>query len=718
MTQGDLAARLRAMFAEELEDQIREANEHLLILERDPANGEELRSLFRVMHTLKGAARSANVLDVERLCHRLEGMLAGARDATRALTRAELDLLFAGVDQLTAASAQLRSELAPQPVEEEVPVVEPDVVVPESGEEIPAPVRAEPARESGIRVGQDRVDSLFGVANRLLILAAQIDAQPDQVEQMHDAATRAASAWSRLRRELMVQRPAHSAEVDRDLAALDDAIELLRKDSVALLGDSLRTTRDLERVSSDISRGVRELRMRPFADAVVDLPRAVRDVATSTGKQVRLEVQGEDVQADRAVLTQVHDALLHLVRNAVDHGIELPATRRARGKPEEGVIRIRAELVGDRITVTVSDDGAGLDIAAIRRRLAERGEDVRVDDRTIARRLFLGGTSTRESATDISGRGVGLDAVRAAAERVRGSVDVSWTLGAGTTFSIEAPLTLATVRVVLARVGKASIAIPAAYIDRLTRIPVEELRLVEGRLALETRGAPAIVASLASVLGPPLVDRPASGVVQLVLVRVGDRRIAFRVDELLDEMEVVVRPIRARGRVAVPHLTGAAMLASGTVALVLNVAAAMATALGLPGEQMLAPQDKDRAAPRRRVLVVDDSITTRTLEASVLEAAGYEVMTAVDGADGWRVLQERGADLVVSDVEMPRMDGLQLTEALRASSRFRETPVILVTALESAEHRARGLEVGADAYLAKSSFEQQSLLNTVRELLD
>jgi len=245
----------------------------------------------------------------------------------------------------------------------------------------------------------------------------------------------------------------------------------------------------------------------------------------------------------------------------------------------------------------------------------------------------------------------------------------------------------------------------------------DSLQVVEGRLAVATTEGPAPVASLAAILGPPLIDRAPEGAVSLLLLRVGARRIAVRVDELLEEIEVVVRPIRAHGRVAVQHISGAAMLASGTVALVLNPTAAIATALGLPPDATPIGPRAEKSAKRKRVLVVDDSITTRTLEASVLEAAGYEVATAFDGADAWRVLQERGADLVVSDVEMPRMDGLGLTQAMRSSPRFREVPVILVTALETPEHRARGLEVGADAYLGKSSFEQDALLTTVRDLL-
>jgi two-component system chemotaxis sensor kinase CheA len=458
--------------------------------------------------------------------------------------------------------------------------------------------------------------------------------------------------------------------------------------------------------------------MRPFADAVADLPRVIRDIAAATGTQVTLEISGENVQADRAVLAQLRDALIHLVRNAVDHGIGTPEQRRAGGKSEQGTIRVNASLIGDRIVVTVRDDGAGLNIAAMRRQLAARGDTVPPDDRAVARLLFLGGLSTRETATSISGRGVGLDAVRAVAERIRGSVDVDWTPGGGTTFTIEAPLTLATVRAVLARIGSTRVAIPSAFVERLVRIDSDALRSVEGRMAIETTGAPAAVASLAAILGPPIVDRPPDGPWSLVMLRVGERRVALRVDELLEEIEVVVRPVRAHGRSAVPHVSGAAMLANGAVALVLNVTAVVATALGLPAEMAAVATPRAKTAvKRRRVLVVDDSITTRTLESSVLEAAGYDVTTAVDGADGWRLLQERGADLVVSDVEMPRMDGLQLCEAIRASSRFKALPVILVTALETPEHRARGLEIGADAYLGKSSFEQEALLTTVRDLL-
>jgi len=742
------------MFVDELGELVGQANECLLALERSPADAEQLRTLFRIMHTLKGAARSAGVTAVEEHCHRLEALLASARDTGRALTSHEIEILFGGVDALSSAGAALRrgesvgtiavagasgraGRGGSPPAEAEKVTVSPPAAArvgapvpsntPSPGRAVsPASVQAAPgttqphALEASLRVGPERVDELFGISNRLLMFAAQSETSPAIVGQLEASVTRASAAWRRLRRGAgsgSTPLGSASGQESRDLVTLDEATDLLRRESTRLLAETTRNAREARRIAEDMSRGVRELRMRPFADALTDLPRLARDVATAAGKIVRVETSGGALQADRVVLAPLREALMHLVRNAVDHGLEKPDVRRAAGKSEEGTIRVDARLVGDRIVITVGDDGAGLDVASVRRRLAARGEIVPDDDHAVVRRLFMGGISTRMEATAISGRGVGLDVVRAVADRVRGSVDVTWTPGHGTTFIIEAPLTLATARAVLARVGQAHVAIPAAFVERLMRVAPDDLRSVEGRLAVQTADEPAVIASLAAVLGPPLVDRAPDGPFSFAVVRVGALRVALRVDALLEEIEVVVRPIRAHGQVPIPHVSGAAMLASGTIALVLNVTSAVSAALGLPfGSANLPTRD---AAPtvRRRILVVDDSITTRTLEASVIEAAGYDVITAVDGADALRLLQERGADLVVSDVEMPRMDGIQLCESIRALSRFREIPVILVTALETPEHRARGLEAGADAYLGKSTFDQEGLLTTIRDLL-
>jgi two-component system chemotaxis sensor kinase CheA len=719
VTKEELAARLLATFAEELDDQVRQGNDDLLALERSPADLEQVRSLFRVMHTLKGAARAAGVERVERLCHQLEARLADLRNGVRAVSTEDVAALFAGLDELSTVAASMQitkerpvpaSEMPPKSARTDrrhEPLIEPRAE---------APV---PARETTVRVAPERLDQLLAGTTQLLITsAAQADHGAALID-VGDLAVVAGAAARRVRRSVD-QTGGVNPRTAADLTSIAEALDTIRLRTSRLAADVTRVAGAVGRHARELSLGVRDIRLRPFSDAVSALPRIVRDVALTTGKNVRLEVHGESVQADRGVLDEVQNALLHLVRNAIDHGIEAPGVRRRRGKAEEGVVRVSASLIGDRISVTVADDGGGIDIAHLRRILSERGEVVPDDDIGVARRLFSGGVTTRTAAGAISGRAVGLDAARAAMERVRGSLDVRWASGKSTTFTLEAPLSMSTVRTVLARVGTVSVAVPTAYVVRLLRTPASTVRSVNGRAALvSANDVPIPLVSLAALMGPPLVARAAAAdeTIVAIHIRANDVSLALRVDELIAEEELVVRPVRAQGRGAAPHVSGAALLSTGVIALVLNVpqllASGAAAADAMPVD-IVAPA---HTARRHRILVVDDSITTRTLEASVLEAAGFEVTTAVDGADAWRLLEERGADLVVSDVEMPRMDGVQLCEAMRKSSRFKVTPVILVTALETAEDRSRGLEAGADAYLAKSSFDQEGLLDTVHQLI-
>jgi two-component system, chemotaxis family, sensor kinase CheA len=379
-------------------------------------------------------------------------------------------------------------------------------------------------------------------------------------------------------------------------------------------------------------------------------------------------------------------------------------------------VSVTASLRADGLTVTVTDDGAGLDLAAIRARLVAGGLPVPGDDRELARTLFESGMSTRAETTAISGRGVGLDVVRAAMKRIRGSVDLTWVERRGTTFTLECPPTLATIRAVLASVGPQLVAMPTACVERLLRVRRDDVKQAEGRDMVISPSGPIPLASLARLL-PPLVERPATGARPVIVLRVAERRLAVAVDDLVVEQELVVRPV-LRDQELAPHVSGAAIVGSGQVVLVLNPATIIGEGLGLDGGARVAfaPEAEADRGPRR-ILVVDDSITTRTLEQSILEAAGYVVMTAADGADGWRLVQERGCDLVVADVEMPRMDGFALCEAIRGSKRHTKLPVVLVTALETPEHRMRGLEAGADAYLGKSSFDQQALLDTIGQLV-
>lgn len=728
MNKDQLAARLLATFTAELEEQVRAMNADLLALEAEPSDAERVRSLFRGAHTLKGAARAAAVTPVEQACHALETLLVEARDGTLTLGPPEFALLFAAADALGDAGQRLKAgrDLNGSPVaalRDRLKRQQPEkgrkaapVAPPQS---LPPSVPSAGERGDGrVRVDAQKLDALLAATGQLLVTGGRVANHPAELEALHDVAARSANEWSRTGRRLRLalERSGAPSPLFQAVDGMEENLRRVVHDAGRLAAGAAADARALTQVTDEVADRVRRLRMRPFAEACEALPRVVRDLATTAGKEMEIEVLGGEVEVDRAVLDGLREVLLHLVRNAADHGIELPAERERAGKPRRGKGTVTAALRGDRLTVTVADDGAGLNIAAVRAQLERRGLPVPRDERELARTLFEGGFSTREEATAISGRGVGLDVVRAAAARIRGSVDVAWVQGRGTTFTLECPPSLASIRALLAAVGPQLLAVPTTHIERLLRVRPEEIKHVEGRDVIATPEAPVPLVVLARLLSP-LVEQPAVGPLAVILLRAGEQRLAVAVDELVAEQEIVLRPL-GRGRESLPHVSGAAILRSGRVALVVNPVAIVAAGLGLgAGSGLAIAEAKPTGRSRRRILVVDDSITTRTLEQSILEAAGYDVRTAVDGADGWKVLQEHGCDVVVADIEMPRMDGFALCEAIRGSKRFKQLPVVLVTALESPEHRARGLEVGADAYIGKSSFDQQNLLDTINQLV-
>ncbi len=732
MTKPSLSARLLEAFLADLEEQLGALNRALLSLELDARNADALKSVFRVMHTLKGAAHATNQPLVERACHHLEAMLASARDGGAALGPAQFALMFSAADALSDTAKRLSegrpvdeaspmgrllasiegspgdsSETPPSTASSVEPVAEPNPAAdsqPSGGQPAPAA-----STESAVRVTAEKLDALLSQVGQLLATRTRIAEHAAATGALDDAVARAHAG---VRRLLVEHVNDLSRDAEREVRELEQTLSGAVTRSTAVVTHALEDGRALAEVAETLADSVRRARMLPFGSACESLPRLVRDVSTSTGKAARLTIAGSDVEADRPVLDALKDSLLHLVRNAIDHGVEDRAERASRGKPDVATIAIRAALHGERLTVTLSDDGAGLEIDAIRQKLAERGLPVPEADADVARMLFHAGFTTRDVATTISGRGVGLDAVEAAMSRVRGTVAVNWVAGEGTTFTLQCPLTLAAIRAVLVRSGDQVLAIPTSNVEQLVRIRRTDVRKAEGREVILTGAEPIPLVSLAVILGPPFVPGAMSDIFPALIVGAGDKRVAFLVDAVETEQELVVRPI-ARGRSALPHVSGGALQGSGELVLVLNPVSLVQRALGGRFGAMAAPvQDK-----RRRILVADDSMTTRALEQSVLEAAGFEVSTAVDGADAWRQLQESGTDLLVSDIEMPNMDGLTLTRTVRTSERFANLPVVLVTSLDSPEARERGLAAGADAYVGKASSGQAGLLATVRELL-
>ena len=746
MNREQLRQRLMGTFLGELEEHVRALNRDLLALEKGAGepHTELVETLFRTVHSLKGASRSVNAHAIEAACHRLESTLAAARDQRRTLDAELIQLLFTTTDALKDAGERLRARqpLVGAPIQTLLPQLEAaarraDETLPVVSTAPPAAsVSRAPAAPSAefMRVSLQKLDTLLARSGELLVARRRAAGRLEDVASLRDALQRHRSEWRLLERPLrkLLKPPngrrdrvrsgtPQSPPVPRRAIALFERVgenlKRLEHDAELLVSRLAADHRGLEQAAAPLEEDLRGVRMLPFGDACAGLERAVRDLAQVASKDVDLVIEGTAIEIDRAVLDRLKDPLLHLLRNAVDHGIERPNERRAAGKPTPATVRVTATLRGNNVTIAVADDGRGVDLTAVRDQARRKQMALPEDDRDAIRLLFLSGFSTAQLVTELSGRGVGLDVVRHHVESLHGHVDFSFTPGQGTRVTLTVPLTLTTVRALLLTAGGQTFALPLTSLVRLTRVSAGDLGSAAGRDVLLTEGPPVPVASLADVLGiSEAVPHQIPDKLPIVIVTSGSRQVAFTAEELRAEQELVVKSLGPRLS-RVRHFAGATVLPTGRVALILNAADLVQSALGLPSRPGRAAGREQKLERRRRLLLAEDSVTTRSLEKSILEAAGYEVIAAIDGGEAWRLLQEGGAHLVVADVEMPRMDGFALCEAIRGSRRFRDLPVVLVTARESDGDKVRGLEVGANAYLPKSTFDQRQLLEVIAQLL-
>jgi two-component system chemotaxis sensor kinase CheA len=746
-----LIARLMKTFLGEAEEHIQTLNRNLLDLEKQTAAAERaktFKTLFRTAHSLKGASHAVKVPILESACHKLEELFAAASDGRRSIDSELFRMLFAVVDAIQDVVRQLRArkDLDDPPLDALLKHL--DAVMAGNGgaaagmpaPELPMPAPAETDDaplpfDHLVRVPAEKFDSLLAHSGQLVVAQRSAAARSEDAAGLLDAIKRWRSDWRTVERtvERWMDNGAgavspssapeggerHAAFSPRVAAAFRrtaDNIHRFEQELQHLVGGLAGDQRILERATGALDAEIRRARLLPFKEACAGLERVVRDLGKSSGKLVDLTIDDAGIELDRSVLEGLKDPLLHLVRNSMDHGIETAALRHARNKSGRGQIRVAAALRGALVDVTVADDGGGLDLTAIRDRARQKDLPLPEDEAELARYIFLPSFSTAPIVTEISGRGVGLDAVKTQVEAMRGTVEVAFDPGQGTRFTLTVPLTLTTIRVLLTQTQGQVFAFDNAAVERLMRIGADDLRSVDGRDVLALGGAPTPVVSLAALLelpseGPARPDRRSP----LVLLSVGGQRIGVFVDELMAEQEVMIRALGPR-LAGLRTVSGGLVLPNGGVALILNAVELIRRATHRVPTRPAMPV-VPQVASKGRLIVADDSVTTRTLEKSILEAAGYDVMVASDGAEAWRLLQEKGADLVVSDVEMPRMDGFDLTQAIRSSQRFRHLPVILVTGAESEAHRTRGLEAGANAYLLKSAFDQTTLLETIRQML-
>lgn len=768
------------LFREEVRTNCQALTDGLVVLEQGSASPERLEAMMRAAHSIKGAARVVNVQPGVEISHAIEDCFVRAQKAELTLTSGIVDILLACVDMLQgiaqAAGAGFaawlerhQSEVArlvhcldsvrqgtvptppeasatsPLPARKKRParrsVQEESDIPPRAAAQLPAaasaaageasPIPAPAAEakplapqteEGAVRVTARSLTRLMGLAGESLVEARWLQPFSKSLLQLKHLHARLADTLEGLDEAVQTHE-----SLERSAALLGDARQHLaacRELLADRIGEFDRRMRNTDDLSARLYREVISSRMRPFRDGVQGLPRLVRDLARQLGKKVQLEIQGESTEVDRDILERLDAPLNHFVRNALDHGLETPDERRAAGKPEIGRLKIEATHRAGLLSITVSDDGRGIDVEKLRGRIVERGHTSaevaqKLSDAELLDFLFLPGFSTASQVTEISGRGVGLDVVHTMVQSVGGRVHIHAKLGRGTSFQIELPVTLSVLRALVVDIAGEPYAFPHNRIDRVIRVARGELHSLENRQYFEVDGQNVGIVMARQVLqleGPSAVNE------DLLVVLLSERsaRYGLVVDGLLGEQDLVVRPVDRRlGKV--PNLNAAAILDDGSPVLIVD-----ADDLRQSIEKLLQGSRLQRAdacsapqvgRPRKRVLVVDDSITVREVERQLLANQGYLVEVAVDGMEGWNLVREGRFDLVVSDIDMPRLNGLDLVRKIKADVRLHTLPVVIVSYKDREEDRLRGLEAGANHYLAKSSFHDDTLVQAVRELI-
>jgi two-component system, chemotaxis family, sensor histidine kinase and response regulator WspE len=605
----------------------------------------------------------------------------------------------------------------------ELTLAEPAVEEPAAAESVAAPARVNDARM--LRVSADTLDRLLSHSGESLVESRWLKPFSQSMLRVKRIQHDASRALERLSETLSETQ---TAQLDARAHAALDEVRRLTAEAHRQLSERLAELENFDRRSTHLAQQIYDealaCRMRPFVDATGGFARMVRDVARALGKDVRLVIAGETTQVDRDILDLLDAPLGHLLRNAVDHGIEPPALRRALGKPETGTITLEARHSAGSLFISVSDDGAGVDLDALRRavvrkHLANEETAARLTEAELLEFLFLPGFSMRDAVTDVSGRGVGLDAVQDVVRQVRGSVRVTQEAHACTRFTLQLPLTLSVIRSLIVEVAGEPYGLPLAHVARTLVLPANAIDTLEGQQHFSFDGKRVGLVTAHQILETAAFEA-ASDLLNVVVIGQGAASYGIVVDRFLGERMLVVQPLDRRlGKVR--NIAAGALMENGDPLLIADLDDWLRSVEKLVGSGELgrvgASASRASVASAKRVLVVDDSLTVRELERKLLASRGYDVSVAVDGMDGWNAVRAANFDLVITDIDMPRLDGIELVTLIKRDAQLSGLPVMIVSYKDRAEDRQRGLDAGADYYLAKGSFHDQALIDAVRDLI-
>jgi len=728
----DLDPDLLPVFMEEASDLLPQIGNGLRQWQQNPADAAVAQGLLRALHTVKGSARMAGAMRLGQHTHALETQIENMLHAGTT-NPAAFDELLANYDQAQLLFEQLQQPAAPAPA----PAA--DTAAPEPQAAAPADEQA--ARAPLVRVRADILDRLVNQAGEVSITRSKLETQVGALKGMlSDFADNLANLRRQLR-EVEVQAESQIAsrlsiagerefdplEFDR-FTRLQELTRMMAEsvNDVGSFHDGLARTVEAagddlaaqSRLTRELQRDLMRVRMVPFASLSERLFRVARQTAKETDKRVNLDIRGGGVEIDRSVLERMAAPFEHLLRNAIVHGIEAREQRVAAGKPETGELLVQVSQQGNEVEIRFADDGAGLDLARIRAKAASLGllaDGEEVSDADAAELVFEPGFSTADTLTELAGRGVGMDVVRSEARALGGRVDVDTTPGRGAAFAIHLPLTLAVTQVVLVASGPRTHALPAVLVEQVLQVREADLQAAESAGAISVHGETIPLHYL-----PALLHEQGSAGGQrsspVLVLRSGNTRIAVRVDEVLGNREVVIKNIGPQ-LARMPGIAGATVLGSGEIVLILDPVQ-MAGQGARPGRALAAPAEPVQAPARiATIMVVDDSLTVRKVTQRLLEREGYRVLLAKDGVDALEQMQETRPDLMLVDIEMPRMDGFDLTRNVRGNDATAALPIIMITSRTADKHRNVALGLGVDAYFGKP-FQEDALLAAITGLLE
>jgi two-component system sensor histidine kinase and response regulator WspE len=752
------------LFQEEVDTHANVLTSGLIALESGSCEATGIEPLMRAAHSLKGAARVIGLDTVVRIAHAMEDGLVAAMEGKLELTPVRIDVLLHAVDWITALAAVNEADLpgwlvtqadAADEIEQDLialPAVLSDSAPPKQDtgialsadtaenaalpdttdkrEAAAAPAIAnitgntETKSANAVKINAEVLNRFINLASESLVEAHRMDKLLLALQKIRRRLARRTASLRRYSAPTGNRFEQDEDEVEDTLSTECEALDEIQLDLIQRLDDLDAHARRMALIAESQFREVIASRMQPFEECARSFPRQVRDLARELDKQVNFVINGLETHIDRDIGAKLEAPLGHLLRNALDHGLESPQQRKTDGKPEIGSIRLEARHHDGALLITVSDDGCGVDRERLRQKIVQRNLTTAelaagMSDGELFDFLFLPGLSTREHLSQVSGRGVGLDVVQSMVHGAGGMVSVESELGRGTVFQLQLPITRSVVRTLLVEISAERYALPLARIWRLIELKPTELNFVEGRCYFVRDGSNMALIPSHELLDLPPAPKDSAIIKAVILVDRGEY-YAIEVERFLGESELVVRPLDPRmGRI--PHIASASIDENGMPLLVLDIDDLLHTISSLlAGGRPVGRREQIGISMRkkvRRILIVDDSLTVRELERRVFEHNGYEVDMAVDGMDGWNALSLGSYDLVVTDVDMPRMNGIELVKQIRADARLEQQLIMMVSYKDRPEDRKAGLEAGANYYLAKSEFQDDALIKAVQSLI-